>query len=168
MVTDDVNVNNELIVETVNNYPYESMNESYNVDVTPIEPIYPPEYGWDCKPTEEEWRIAQSIPLHIPTAKCVNLKSVKPNNGNLCPMTVFIVCTIQQQRCTNVLKVLLDSGSNATLMHERCLPLEAVPMKARRTCTTTTASCPFDLSCSVNIPSMQLPEFTAITASLME
>ena len=75
-------------------------------------------------------------------------------------MTVLIVCTIQQQRCTKVLKVLLDSGSNATLMHERCLPMGAVPIKAPRTQTTTTASDSFDLSRSVHIRGMQLPEFT--------
>ena len=75
-------------------------------------------------------------------------------------MTVLIVRTIQQQRCTEVLKVLLDSGSNATLMHERCLPLGAVSLKAPRTCTTTTASGSFDLSCYVNLRGMHLPEFT--------
>ena len=75
-------------------------------------------------------------------------------------MTVLIVRTIQQQHCTNVLKVLLNSGSNATLMHEQCLPLGTVPLKAPQTCTTTTASGSFNSSCSVNLQGMRLPEFT--------
>ena len=99
-------------------------------NVAPIEPTYPPANNWDGKPTEGEWIIAQSILLHIPTAKCVTSNIVKPNTSDLCPMTVLSVRTIQQQRCTDVLKVLLDSGSNAALMHEQCLPMGAVPMKA--------------------------------------
>ena len=74
MVTDDANINNELIVETVNNYPYKSKNKSYNIDVAPIEPTHPPE--WERESTEEEWRIAQSAPLHIPTPKCVTVNIV--------------------------------------------------------------------------------------------
>ena len=61
MVTDDANINNELIVETVNDYPYKSMNESYNVDVAPIEPTHPPEYGWDREATEEEWELLKAF-----------------------------------------------------------------------------------------------------------
>ena len=160
MVTDDAKINNELIVETVNDYPYESKNEPYNIDVAPIEPTHPPEYGWDRKPTKEEWRIAQSVPLHILTAKCVTLEIIKQNTGDLCSMTVLIVCIIQQQRCTEVLKVLLDSGSNTTLIHEQCLLMGAVSIKAHQTCTTITASGSFDSSCSVDIRAMQVPEVT--------
>ena len=54
-VADDTNINNKLIAETVNDYPYESKNESYNVNVAQIEPTHPLVNDWDCKPTEEEW-----------------------------------------------------------------------------------------------------------------
>ena len=100
VVTDDANINNKLIVEIVSNYSYESKTKTYNINVAPIEPTHPSEYGWYCEPTEEEWRIAQSVPLHIPTEKCVTSNIVKQNTGDLCPMTVLIVCTIQQQRYT--------------------------------------------------------------------
>ena len=110
-----------------------------------MEPTQPPVDDCDCEPTEEEWRIAQSIPLHIPTAKCVNSNVVQSNNltTDLVSLIVLIVHSIQNQRCTGGLKVLLDSGSNATLMYKRCLPLGAVPLLNKRT-RTKTASGSFD------------------------
>ena len=95
MVIDDANISNKLIVETVNDYFYESKKDSFNVNVVPIKSTYPPGNNWDHEPREEEWRIAQSIPLHIPTAEYITLNIVKLNTNDLCPMTVLIVCTIQ-------------------------------------------------------------------------
>jgi len=76
-VVTELNINNKFIIETVNNYPYESKNESCNVNVAPIESTQIPVVDWDPKPTEEEWRVAQSIPLHVPPAKCVTSKVVQ-------------------------------------------------------------------------------------------
>ena len=94
MVT-DANINNEFLVETVKGYLYESKNESYNINVEPIKLTQPPVNDCDCKITEEEWRIAQSIILHIPTVKCVAFKTIKTYMGDLYLMIVLIACTIQ-------------------------------------------------------------------------
>ena len=84
-------------------------------------------------------------------------------------MTVLIVRTIQQQRCTEVLKVLLDSESNAALMHEPCLPMGAVPIKAPRFKRVQPQQLVAPLTCLVLlIPAACDCLSVPITVSLME
>ena len=89
----NTNINNESIVETVNDYS----KESYQMDL-----LKENSSDWDSDEfllTAEEWKIAQNIPIHIPTPKL----STKNNYcKDLRPTTVLHLCNMQDQYCTAI------------------------------------------------------------------
>ena len=51
---------------------------------------------------------------------------------NLTPVTNMVVDTISSVRLRRLLRVLLDSGSTATLINKKCLPRHCKPCKISR------------------------------------
>jgi hypothetical protein len=60
--------------------------------------------------------------VQISTKEAMDIKSNKNSPKQLTPVTIMVVYTISSVKSRILLKVLLDSGSTATMINRKCLP----------------------------------------------
>ncbi len=89
----------------------------------------------------------------------VYANSIKiPQSRNLTPETIMVVDTIGTIKSRRLLKVLLDSGSTATLINKRCLPRKCEPCKTSQNRMVNTLAGSYQSSAMVVMRNLRLPE----------
>jgi hypothetical protein len=83
----------------------------------------------------------------------------KSQNRNLAPVTIMVADSIGTVRSRKLLKVLLDSGSTATLINKRCLPKKCKSCQISQSKMVNTLAGSYQLSAMVVMRNMRLPEF---------
>ena len=86
----------------------------------------------------------------------------KSQNRNLTPVTIMIADSIGTVRSRKLLKVLLDSGSTATLINKRCLPKKCKPCQISQSKMVNTLAGSYQSSAMVVMHNLRLPNLTKI------
>jgi len=77
---------------------------------------------------------------------------------NFTPVTIMVVDTIGTIKSRRLLKVLLDSGSTATLINKRCLPRKCQPYKTSQVRMVNTVAGSYQSTAVVVMRNLRLPE----------
>jgi hypothetical protein len=84
-------------------------------------------------------------------------KPKKNIHQNLTPVTIMVVDTISSVRSRRILKILLDSGSTATLVNKKCLPKKCKPCQISQSRMVNTLAGSYQLSATVVMRNLRLP-----------
>jgi hypothetical protein len=77
---------------------------------------------------------------------------------NLTPVTIMVVDTIGAVRSRRLLKILLESGSTATLINKKCLPRKCQPCPISQSRMVNTLAGSYQSSAMVVMRNLRLPE----------
>ena len=86
-------------------------------------------------------------------------KSGTPKKPKIMPITVLIVKSIGAVKTRKIFKVLLDSGSTTTLIHEDCLPKLAKPVEIKNAKRVSTLAGEMNVRRKIKLRDLRLPEF---------
>jgi hypothetical protein len=86
-------------------------------------------------------------------------KSLKNVSNNLTPVTIIVVDTISSVKSRILLKVLLDSGSTATMINRKCLPRNCKPCEITNNRQINTLAGTYTSTEVVIMRNLRLPEF---------
>jgi hypothetical protein len=103
--------------------------------------------------TDEEYAISED--------NCSDKEVGKPKKNvpqNLTPVTIMVVDTISSGRSRRLLKIILDSGSPATLVNKKCLPKKCRPCQISQSRIVNTLTGSYQLSATVRMRNLRLPE----------
>jgi hypothetical protein len=78
------------------------------------------------------------------------------SNKNSTPVTIMVV--IGTVKSSQLLKILLDSGSTTTLINKRCLPRKRQPCQISQSRTVNTITGAYQSSAMVVMRNLRLPE----------
>ena len=78
------------------------------------------------------------------------------SNKNSTPVTIMVV--IGTVKSSQLLKILLDSGSTTTLINKRCLPRKHQPCQISQSRTVNTITGAYQSSAMVVMRNLRLPE----------
>ena len=86
-------------------------------------------------------------------------KSLKIVSNNLTPVTIMVVDTISSVKSRIFLKVLLDSGSTATMINRKCLPRNCKPCEITSSRQINTLAGTYTSTEVVIMRNLRIPEF---------
>jgi len=96
----------------------------------------------------------QQFTFRVPTSKCK-----PPSYDDLCPTTILISGTINEKNSSDkLLRVLFDSGSRRTMIHQRALPKGAVPQLLEKPTEMSTLAGTHTVKGAVRMKQIHLPE----------
>ena len=92
-------------------------------------------------------------------SKAAVKKSLKNVSNNLTPVTIMVVDTISSVKSRIFLKVLLDSGSTATMINRKCLPRNCKPCEITSSRQINTLAGTYTSTEVVIMRNLRIPEF---------
>ena len=95
----------------------------------------------------------QQFTFRVPTAKCR-----APRYDDLCPTTIMLCGTINEKESNKLLRVLFDSGSRRTMIHQRALPKGATPVRLDEPAEMSTLAGTHTVKGAVRMKGIHLPE----------
>ena len=88
------------------------------------------------------------------------LKSNVTDVVDMLPSTLMVAGSVQDQKSTQPMKILFDTGSNISLLNVNCLPAGAKPNSTNNIIRGITAAGSISFDCFVHLRDIILPEFS--------